>query len=65
MSKGRSRSHYLKRLERRADYLDERIEAAAREGRDLTWDRAELAALDYVLDHFDVCRPQAAQEVNR
>ena len=54
MSKGRG--HYIKRLERRAAHLDRRVEEGERDGRDLSWDKAELTALRYAVRHLEECR---------
>lgn len=45
----RSRRARVDCLKHRAEHLEERIEQAAEQGRDLTYDRAELSAIRWAL----------------
>lgn len=40
---------YIERLRKRRDYLSVRIERARMDGRDLSYDKAEFAALDFTI----------------
>lgn len=43
-------TEYLERIRKRRDHLSIRIEKAKMDGRDLSYDKAEFAALDFTID---------------
>lgn len=59
-SNGRTRKENLERLQRRADHLTKRIDAATAEGKDLNWDKAERSAIIWAIENLqEDTRPEA------